>query len=40
VFSGVFWAATVANLISLLFMIAMKELPLRGHHPPAETPAH
>ena len=40
VFSGVFWAATIANLISLLFMIAMKELPLRGHHPATETAPH
>jgi EmrB/QacA subfamily drug resistance transporter len=31
VFSGVFYAAALANLIALFFIAAMKELPLRGH---------
>jgi hypothetical protein len=35
IFAAVFWTATISSAIGLVFMILMKELPLRGHaHPP------
>jgi EmrB/QacA subfamily drug resistance transporter len=36
IFGAVFWTATISSAIGLVFMILMKELPLRSHsHPPA-----
>ncbi|MBN8996786.1 MAG: MFS transporter [Rhizobiales bacterium] len=36
IFGAVFWTAAISSALGLVFMILMKELPLRGHnHPPA-----
>jgi hypothetical protein len=36
IFSAVFWTAAISSAIGVVFMMLMKELPLRGHAgPPA-----
>jgi EmrB/QacA subfamily drug resistance transporter len=35
IFSAVLWTATISSAVGFVFMVLMKELPLRGHaHPP------
>ena len=38
IFGAVFWTATISSAIGLIFMIFMKELPLRSHAAPAVEP--